>query len=113
MSTELSALPPAPPAASPTRLPGDDLRRQLRQEQDKLRRLSKSHARLKETAREATARAQAAEALVHPTPHIADCDSSARPSPAVWGAAQPIASRGGPRQATPTLPSPTRGRNEL
>ena len=42
----------------------DDLRRQLRQEQDKLRRLSKSHARLKETAREATARAQAAEALV-------------------------------------------------
>ena len=39
-------------------------RRQLRQEQDKLRRLSKSHARLKETAREATARAQAAEALV-------------------------------------------------
>eukprot|EP01045_Picozoa_sp_COSAG04_P031091 COSAG04_NODE_5626_length_1547_cov_0.931630_1_plen_231_part_10 len=42
----------------------DDLRRQLWQKEDKLRRLSKSHARLKETAREATARAQAAEALV-------------------------------------------------
>ena len=53
----------------------------------------------------------------HPTPPhpggSAGCDSAARPSPAVWGAAQPTASRGGPRQATPTLPSPTRGRNEL
>ena len=83
------------------------------QKEDKLRRLSKSHARLKETAQEATARAQAAEALVHPTPHIAGCDSSARPSPAVWGAARPAAAGGGPGQATPTLPSLARGRREL
>ena len=50
----------------------------------------------------------------HPTPAgSAGCDSAARPSPAVWGAAQPIASCGGPWQATPTLPSLVRGRNEL
>ena len=100
-TTTLSAL---PPAASPTRPPGDDLRRQLRQKEDKLRRLSKSHARLKETAQEATARAQAAEALVHPTPHIAGATRLLAP-PLLFGAP-----RGPPRLAAgrgrPRPPSP-------